>query len=285
MTFFAIINKDIKEYTMIIGNKNFNFDSEAYIMGILNITPDSFSDGGEYFNVQKALERAFVIKAEGAGIIDIGGESTKPGATYVDAEEEFRRLSEPIKLLKKQVDLPVSVDTYKGIVAEKVIELGADMINDVMGLQGDKRLGEAVAHYQVPVCVMMNRRIMETTGDILADLDQFLTISLNKAKEFGIHEDKIILDPGIGFGITSVESFRLIHNLDKLKKYGMPILLGASRKRIIWETLKVKPKEGLAGTLSTTAIGIFNGADIIRVHDVKENVDCAKIAKEIYLNK
>lgn len=270
---------------MIIGNKVFDFDKNAYIMGILNITPDSFSDGGEYFNVQKALERARVMEKEGAGLIDIGGESTRPGAIYVDADEEMKRIIIPIKQLATQVALPISVDTYKGVVAEASIIAGASMINDVMGLQGDQKLGEVVAYYQVPVCVMMNRRIMETTGDILEDLDKFLKISLKKAEEFGIKEDKIILDPGIGFGITSEESFRLINNLGILKKFGYPILLGASRKRLVWETLKVKPKEGLSGTLATTAVGVFNGADIIRVHDVKENVECAKIAKEILINK
>ena len=270
---------------MIIGNKVFDFENMAYIMGILNITPDSFSDGGDYFDAQKALERARRMLEEGAGLIDIGGESTRPGATYVDAAEEMKRIIEPIKELSANVDLPISVDTYKGVVAEASILAGASMINDIMGLQGDKKLGEVVAHYQVPVCVMMNRRIMETTGDIMEDLDKFIKISLEKAKEFGIKDDQIILDPGIGFGISSAESFRLINNLGELKKYGYPILLGASRKRIVWETLKVKPKEGLSGTLATTAIGVFNGADIIRVHDVKENVECAKIAKEILINK
>lgn len=270
---------------MIIGNKLLDFDKNAYIMGILNITPDSFSDGGEYFNMQKALEKAREMENEGAAIIDIGGESTRPGATFVEADEEIKRIIEPIKLLATNIDIPISVDTYKGIVAEASIKAGASMINDIMGLQGDKKLGQVVAYYKVPVCVMMNRRIMETTGDILMDLDKFILNSLKLAKGFGIKEENIILDPGIGFGISSNESFRLINNLNYLKKYDKPILLGASRKRIVWETLKVKPKEGLAGTLATTAIGVFNGADIIRVHDVKENVDCARLAKEILNNK
>jgi dihydropteroate synthase len=188
-------------------------------------------------------------------------------------------------LLSNNVDIPISVDTYKGIVAEASIKAGAHMINDIMGLQGEKRLGEVVAHYGIPICIMMNRRIMETTGDILKDLDKFIMNSLDLAKGFGIKEENIIIDPGIGFGISASDSFRLINNLGVLKKFGRPILLGASRKRIVWETLNVKPKEGLSGTLATTAIGVFNGADIIRVHDVKENVDCARIAKEILNNR
>ncbi|KAF0091643.1 MAG: dihydropteroate synthase [Fusobacteria bacterium] len=270
---------------MIIGNKVLDFEKNAYIMGILNITPDSFSDGGEYFDVQNALEKALEMESEGASIIDIGGESTRPGAIFVEADVELKRIIEPIKILTNNVNLPISVDTYKGVVAEAVIKAGASMINDIMGLQGDKRLGEVVAYYQVPICVMMNRRIMETTGDILKDLDKFMMFSLNLAKEFGIKEEKIIVDPGIGFGISANDSFRLINNIGYLKKFGRPILLGASRKRIVWETLKVKPKEGIAGTLATTAIGVFNGANIIRVHDVKENVDCARLAKEILNNK
>ena len=270
---------------MIIGNKVLDFDKKAYIMGILNITPDSFSDGGEYFNAENALKKALEMESEGAAIIDIGGESTRPGATFVEADEELKRIIEPIRLLSKSVNLPISVDTYKGVVAEASIKAGASMINDIMGLQGDRRLGEVVAYYKVPICVMMNRRIMETTGDILKDLDKFIIGSLKLAKEFGIKEENIIIDPGIGFGISASESFRLINNLGFLKKFGRPILLGASRKRIVWETLNVKPKEGLSGTLATTAIGVFNGADIIRVHDVKENVDCANIAREILNNK
>ncbi len=270
---------------MIIGDKVLDFKKNAYIMGILNITPDSFSDGGEYFNAEKSLARAREMENEGAAIIDIGGESTRPGATYVDTDEELKRIIEPIKLLSNNLGIPISVDTYKGVVAEESIKAGANMINDIMGLQGDKRLGEVVAYYQVPICVMMNRRLIETTGDILKDLDKFIGISLNLANQFGIKEENIILDPGIGFGISANESFRLINNLGFLKKFGKPILLGASRKRIVWETLKVEPKDGLSGTLATTAIGVFNGADIIRVHDVKENVDCARLAKEILKNK
>lgn len=270
---------------MIIGKKTFDFDKKIYIMGILNITPDSFSDGGEYFNAQKALERANNMITEGVDIIDIGGESTRPGATYVEAEEEMKRIIKPIQLLTEKFDIPISVDTYKGIVAEAAIKAGACMINDIMGLQGESKLGEVVAYYDVPICVMMNRRIMETSGDILTDLDLFLTKSLKNAREFGIKEEKIILDPGIGFGITAEQSFKLISNLSKLKKYGKPILLGASRKRIIWATLQVRPSEGIAGTLATTAIGVMNGANIIRVHDIKENVECSRIAKEILNNK
>ncbi len=270
---------------MIIGTKVFDFDKKVYIMGILNVTPDSFSDGGEYFNAQKALARALDMVEEGVDIIDIGGESTRPGATFVESKDELERILEPIRLLAEQVDIPISVDTYKGDVAEASIKAGASMINDIMGLQGDRRLGEVVSYYGVPICVMMNRRIMETSGDILKDLDIFLNKSLENAHAFGIKEEKIILDPGIGFGITSEQSFRLISNLSNLKKYGKPILLGASRKRIIWDTLKLKPNESLSGTLATTAIGVLNGANIIRVHDIKENVECSRIAKEILRNK
>lgn len=159
------------------------------------------------------------------------------------------------------------------------------MINDINGLQGDKLLGEVVSYYDAPICVMMNRRLFEGTGDILKDLDIFFSKTFSLAKKFKISEEKMIVDPGIGFGITAEESFKLISNLDYMKRYGLPILLGASRKRIIWQTLGVNPDEGLEGTLATTAIGVFNGANILRVHDVKENVKCVKVSKEIADNK
>ena len=270
---------------MQLGNKNFDFSNETYIMGILNITPDSFSDGGDYYDIEKAIDRAKEIKEEGGSIIDIGGESTRPGAIKISAEEEWKRISIPLKNIVENIDIPVSIDTFKGEVAKKAIENGAGMINDINGLWGDKLLGEVVGYYKVPVCAMMNRRLFSGSGNILNDLDVFFNKTFKLAKKYNIPEEKIILDPGIGFGITADESFKLIHNLAYLKKYGFPILLGASRKRIIWQTLDVSPKEGLEGTLATTGIGVFNGASIIRVHDVAENVKCMKIAKKILDNK
>ena len=270
---------------MQLGNRDFDFKNETYIMGILNITPDSFSDGGYYYNLEKALKRAEEIKAEGGGIIDIGGESTRPGAVRISAKEEWDRIALPLKEIVKKIDIPVSVDTFKGEVAKKAVEAGAGMINDINGLQGDELLGEVAGYYKVPVCAMMNRRLFEGSGNILKDLDYFFQNTFKLANKFKISYDRLILDPGIGFGVTSEESFKLIHHLDYLKKYNCPILLGASRKRIIWQTLEVSPQEGFEGTLAITAIGVFKGASIIRVHDVAENVKCMKIAKEILLNK
>lgn len=270
---------------MQIGNRDFDFKNEIYIMGILNITPDSFSDGGNYYNLEEAIKRGEAIKAEGGEIIDIGGESTRPGAIKISAEEEWNRIALPLKEIVGKIDIPVSVDTFKGEVAKKAIEAGAGMINDISGLQEDKLLGEVVGYYNVPVCVVMNRRFFTGSGDILKDLDYFFQNTFKLVDKFKISYDRLILDPGIGFGVTAEESFKLIHHLDYLKKYNCPILLGASRKRIIWKTLKISPKDGLEGTLATTAIGVFNGASIIRVHDVAENVKCMKIAKEILFNK
>lgn len=270
---------------MKIGKHEFSFGERTLIMGILNATPDSFSDGGKFDSLETAVERGLAIVAEGGDLIDIGGESTKPGAEAVGAQEEMRRILGPIRELVRKTDLPLSVDTTKGTVAEAALLAGASMINDVNGLHGEDDLGQVVAHYGVPVCIMMNRRLIPSSGDVLADLDAFMAVSLEKARKFGIREDRIILDPGVGFGLSAEESFRLIHHLRHLKAYGYPVLLGASRKRIIWQTLGVRPEDGLEGTLATTAIGIWNGADIIRVHDVKENVACAKISEEILKNR
>ena len=271
---------------MIIGKQEFDFTKRSYIMGILNVTPDSFSDGGRFNNLEAAIQRGLELEAEGADILDIGGESTKPGgADYVSPEEEIRRITGPIRELSSKLNIPISIDTYKGDAAEAALKAGAAMVNDVTGLFADEKLGRVVAHYGVPVCIMMNRRLIEPSGDVLKDLDLFYSRSFELARKYGIREDQLILDPGIGFGLAAEESFSLLRHLAELKKYGMPILLGTSRKRIIWQTLGVEPTQGMAGTLATTAIGIMNGANIIRVHDVKENVDCARIAEAILFSK
>lgn len=270
---------------MRIGSLDFDKIQGPHIMGILNTTPDSFSDGGRFLLPEAALERGLAIAREGGHLIDIGGESTRPGASYVDAEEEMRRILPAIRSLKAAGSLPISVDTYKASVAAAALEAGADMINDVTGLWGDPDMARVVGESGVPVCIMMNRRLMEPTGDIFKDLDGFFRKSLDLAEKAGIREDSIILDPGIGFGLEARESFQILHHLERLREYGMPILLGASRKRIIWQTLGVRPEEALAGTLATTALGVFKGADIIRVHDVAENVKCALVANEIRKNQ
>lgn len=270
---------------MRIGDLEFDSQQGPYIMGILNTTPDSFSDGGRFLLTEAALERGLAIAREGGHLIDIGGESTRPGASFVEAEEEMRRILPPIRALKEAGSLPISVDTYKASVAAAALEAGADMINDVTGLWGDPDMARVVGEAGVPVCIMMNRRLMEPTGDIFRDLKAFFRKSLDLADKAGIREERIILDPGIGFGLEARESFQILHHLERLREYGRPILLGASRKRIIWQTLGVRPEEALAGTLATTALGVFKGADFIRVHDVAENVKCALVANEIRKNQ
>lgn len=270
---------------MRIGDLEFDSQQGPYIMGILNTTPDSFSDGGRFLLTEAALERGLAIAREGGHLIDIGGESTRPGASFVEAEEEMRRILPPIRALKEAGSLPISVDTYKASVAAAALEAGADMINDVTGLWGDPDMARVVGEAGVPVCIMMNRRLMEPTGDIFRDLEAFFRKSLDLADKAGIREERIILDPGIGFGLEARESFQILHHLERLREYGRPILLGASRKRIIWQTLGVRPEEALAGTLATTALVVFKGADFIRVHDVAENVKCALVANEIRKNQ
>lgn len=264
---------------MKIGNKEFNFNDRPHYMGILNITPDSFSDGGLYTKKDDAVIQSIRLEKEGADILDIGCESTRPGFTKISAVDEITRLLNPLKEILKTVAIPVSIDTYKGRVAEKALALGAHMINDVTGLWEDPYLSQVVAYYKVPICIMVNRRLIEPSGDVFKDMTDFLEKSFLIAKKAGIKEEQIIIDPGIGFGYSIEENFTILAGLEKIKKkYNYPLLLGTSRKGMIWKTLNIEPKDSINGTLATTAIGILKGADIIRVHDVAANRQCGLIA-------
>jgi len=259
----------------------FEFGKRTYIMGILNVTPDSFSDGGDYFNIEDAVSRAQEMVEQGADIIDIGAESTRPGAEKVSAEEEIRRLEPVIKAIKDKVDVPISIDTYKPEVAKAVLELGVDIINDIWGLQWDGKMATVVADYDAPVIIMYNSRSDEERTDIMEAMIDFLNKSIKLAKEAGIKDCNIILDPGVGFGTTQEENLEIMRNLVKLKELGYPVLLGASRKRMIGRILDLPPKERVAGTVATTVMAIMQGVDIVRVHDVKENLRAAKVTDAI----
>ncbi|AGB40472.1 dihydropteroate synthase [Halobacteroides halobius DSM 5150] len=260
----------------------FNYGKRTYIMGILNVTPDSFSDGGNFFDVNSALEQAEQMVEAGADIIDIGGESTRPGANKVTATEELARITPVLKKLVANLKVPISVDTYKADVAKEVLNLGADIINDVRGLQGDSNLAKVVADYNVPVVIMHNARLYDKEGDIIDCVKAFLTESIKIAKEAGIKDENIILDPGIGFGISSKESMEIMNRLAELKELGYPILLGTSRKSMIGDILDLPAKERVNGTVATTVMGIMQGVDLVRVHDVKENLEAAKVTDAIY---
>ena len=266
---------------MRIGTHEFDVKNQTYIMGILNVTPDSFSDGGKYHGVDAALKRAEQMISEGAAILDIGGESTRPGYTPVSEEEEMERILPVIEAVKQRLDIPVSVDTYKGAVAEAAILAGADLINDIWGLKADDRMAEIIAKHKVACCLMHNRSNQLYTDflpDVLADLKESVVL----AKTAGILDENIILDPGVGFAKDYEQNLEVLGNLEQIKTLGYPVLLGASRKSVIGLTLDLPSEERLEGTLVTTVAAVQKGCAFVRVHDVKENYRAIQMAQAIY---
>lgn len=259
-----------------------DYGKRTYIMGILNVTPDSFSDGGDFNSVEKALSHAKEMVEEGADMIDVGGESTRPGHTYVDSEEEIKRVVPVIKALKGEILVPMSIDTYKANVAEEALKLGVEMVNDVWGLRKDKNMAKVVAKYDAEVCIMHNQDGTKYDKDIIESIKEFLNESIKIALDAGVKKEKIVLDPGIGFGKTFEQNLEVLRRLGELKELGYPILLGTSRKSVIGNVLNLEPKDRVEGTVATTVLGIRDGVDIVRVHDVTENLRAAKMADAIY---
>ena len=259
----------------------FEYGKKTYIMGILNVTPDSFSDGGSFTSIEKALNHAKEMIDNGADIIDLGGESTRPGHKMIDADEELRRVIPVIKELKNQLNVKVSVDTYKAIVAKESLKLGADMINDVWGLRKDPDMASTIAKYDAHVCIMHNQDGTNYDKDIIESIKEFLLESIKIAKDAGIDEKKIVIDPGIGFGKTFEQNIEVMARLDELIDLGYPILLGTSKKSMIGKILDLEPKDRVEGTIATTVLGINSGVDIVRVHDVLQNIRAIKVADAI----
>lgn len=265
---------------MKIGNKEFEIGNHTYVMGILNVTPDSFSDGGQFNTLEAALKQVEKMIAEGADIIDIGGESTRPGYTLLSDEEEIARVVPAIEAVKKKFDIPVSVDTYKGNVAKAAIGAGVDLINDIWGLKYDDVMAGVIAESGLPCCLMHNRKEPDYKNfmqDMLSDLYETVQI----AEKAGIADDKIILDPGVGFGKTYENNLEVINKLEQMHALGYPILLGTSRKSVIGLTLELPVEERLEGTLATTVIGVMKKCSFVRVHDVKENKRAIAMAEAI----
>ncbi|SHJ91313.1 dihydropteroate synthase [Hathewaya proteolytica DSM 3090] len=265
---------------MIIGGKQFNVGEKAYIMGILNVTPDSFSDGGSYKNMDDVLYRVKEMIEQGADIIDIGGESTRPGHVQISQEEEIERVCPAIEAIKKEFDTVISLDTYKAMVAEAGIKSGADLINDIWGLKYDKDMAKVIADYNVSCCLMHNRNnkdYKDFVSDVINDLQECVDI----AKESGINSDKIILDPGVGFAKNVEQNLKIINNVDKIVHMGYPVLLGTSRKSCIGLTLDLDVTQRVEGTLATSVIGIMKGCAFVRVHDIKENVRVIRMTEAI----
>ena len=271
--------KKIKGRTKRILNcrgKELDLNSRTHIMGVLNVTPDSFSDGGKYNDPQRALQRALEMEEEGADIIDVGGESTRPGSDPISPEEELDRIIPVLELLVKEVKIPISVDTYKARVAETALELGVHMINDISGLHFDGEMARVVADYDVPVVLMHIRgrpKDMQNNPvykDLMGEIIDYLQESINLALESGVKEENIIVDPGIGFGKKPEDNLLILRRLGELKTLGYPLLIGPSRKSFIGKFLGLPVDQRLEGTAACVALGISNGADIVRVHDVKE---------------
>lgn len=266
---------------MIIGNKDFQTEQRGYIMGILNVTPDSFSDGGKYRDLDTALRHTQQMLSEGADIIDVGGESTRPGYTLISDEEEIERTAHVIEVIKKEFDVPVSLDTYKSEVAKAGIEAGADLINDIWGLKWDGTMAKVLADSGVAACLMHNRRDTDY-GNFLDDVMADLQETMDLAAEAGIAKEKIMLDPGIGFAKDLNQNLKMMKHLELLGRWDVPVLLGTSRKSMIGLTLNLPSDQRVEGTAATTVCGYMKGCRFFRVHDVKENKRALDMIEAIY---
>lgn len=266
---------------MRIGNRDFQTSGHTYVMGILNVTPDSFSDGGRWNHMDDALFHAQRMIEEGADILDIGGESTRPGGyTRISDEEEISRVAPVIEALKKRFDTPLSVDTYKSGVASAAIAAGADLINDIWGLKWDGTMAEVLAETGIASCLMHNRKdtdYKDYLNDVIADLNE----TMEMAEKAGIKKDTIMLDPGIGFAKDLDQNLELMNHLELLNQWDVPVLLGTSRKSMIGLILDLPSDQRVEGTVATTVSGYMKGCRFFRVHDVKENMRAMKMIEAI----
>ena len=265
---------------MRIGSRDFATTGHTYIMGILNVTPDSFSDGGKFNQIDAALKHAEEMIRDGADVIDIGGESTRPGYTKISDEEETGRVVPVIEAVKKEFGIPISVDTYKSGVAEAAAQAGADLINDIWGLKYDARMAEVIAKSGLACCLMHNRDNAEYRN-FMEDMKQDLRETIALAKAAGIADDKIILDPGVGFAKSYENNLEAIRRLKEFNELKYPVLLGTSRKSVIGLTLDLPAAERVEGTIVTTVMAVEAGCMFVRVHDVKENHRAIQMAEAI----
>lgn len=265
---------------MRIGSREFDTANHTYIMGILNVTPDSFSDGGRFNGIDAALAHAEQMIREGADIIDVGGESTRPGHTQISDEEEIRRIVPVIEAIKSRFDIPVSSDTYKSGVARAALDAGADLINDIWGLKYDPGMAPLIADRGAACCLMHNREQADY-GRFLPEFLEDMKECVRLADEAGIAREKIILDPGVGFGKTYEMNLEIIDRLNILHELDLPILLGTSRKSVIGLTLDLPPREREEGTLVTTVWAVQKGCAFVRVHDVEKNRQAIRMAEAL----
>ena len=275
------LGSEVKREGQPQASQHLPLGSRTLIMGIVNVTPDSFSDGGQFLKPDKALAQARRIEAEGADIIDVGAESTRPGAVEITAEEELARLVPVLQPLVQATSLPISVDTYKAAVAREALRLGASMVNDVGGLQRDPEMAAVVAEYQVPVVIMHNQEDTVYESDLMEALSCFFEKSLQIAHSAGVLKSNIILDPGIGFGKTFEHNIEVLRRLKELESLGYPLLLGVSRKSVIGHILDLPPQERLEGTLAAHVLGIQQGVAVLRVHDVAAHRRAVRVADKL----
>lgn len=265
---------------MKIGNREFQTEGHTYVMGILNVTPDSFSDGGKWNDRDRALKHVEEMLEQGADMIDIGGESTRLGYTLLADDEEIARVVPMIEAVKANFDVPISLDTYKSKVAEAGIKAGADLINDIWGLKYDDKIASVIANSGLPCCLMHNRKNQDY-GDFMQDVAADLADSVHLAELAGIEDSKIILDPGVGFAKSYEQNLEVINSLEELHVLGYPLLLGCSRKSVIGLTLNLPADQRVEGTLVTTVLAVMKGCMFVRVHDVGENVRAIKMTEAI----
>jgi len=274
-----------------IGKKTFDLDKRTLIMGILNVTPDSFSDGGKHFSTDDAVKHALLMEKEGADIIDIGGESTQPSAKTISLDEEMNRTIPVIEHLIEEISIPVSIDTYKSDVARRALDLGVGMVNDISALKTDRNLASVVAEYEVPICLMhmkgnpRNMQINPTYGDVVKEIHDFLKERAEFALFCDIKKENIIIDPGIGFGKRTgrgiEDNCEILRRLSEFKNLGFPVMIGASRKNFIGNVCggdnPLPVSDRLEGSLAAACLAVINGVNIVRVHDVKETRRCVDL--------
>ena len=274
-----------------IGKKTFDLDKRTLIMGILNVTPDSFSDGGKHFSTDDAVKHALLMEKEGADIIDIGGESTRPSAKTISLDEEMNRTIPVIEQLIEEISIPVSIDTYKSDVARRALDLGVGMVNDISALKVDRNLASVVAEYEVPICLMhmkgnpRNMQINPTYDDVVKEIHDFLKERAEFALFCDIKKENIIIDPGIGFGKRTgrgvEDNCEILRRLSEFKNLGFPVMIGASRKKFIGNVCggddPLPVSDRLEGSLAAACLAVINGANIVRVHDVKETRRCVDL--------
>lgn len=270
------------------GKYSLNYEKRTLIMGIVNVTPDSFSDGGHFLDPEIAIKHGIELASEGADILDIGGESTRPQSECVSEEKEIKRVIPVIEGLASEVGIPISIDTCKSRVAQSAIKAGACIVNDISAMRFDPKIADVAAEYKTPVILMhmlgtpKNMQKNPVYEDVMGEIAQFLKERLDFAQSKGILKDRIIVDPGIGFGKTLEHNYEIMRNLKELKELGFPILMGTSRKSFIGKTLNLDVDDRLEGSLATVTMSIMNGADIVRVHDVLKSKRAAQMTDAIY---